>query len=393
MNYNFDEIIDRSGSHCVKIEKMFDIWGRSDLLPLWVADMDFKTPPFIIDTIQKRLQHPVLGYSCPHHGYYASIINWVWKRYGMEVQKEQIHFVPGIVPGIYMVVNALTEKGDKIVIQQPVYHPFKQVVESSGRICVNNPLQLTDKRYQMDFDHLRNVIKGCKLFILCNPHNPGGTVWGQKDMEMLAEICSQYGVTVISDEIHADLTLPPHRHIPFALSGETAKQLSITLMSPSKVFNMPGLVASHAIVFNNQLRGKLFNYIAYNGLDLGSVFSYLAVETAYTQGEEWLEQLMDYLQDNIAFVENWLHTKMPAIKIIPPQASFLLFVDCRGLGFSSQRELDDLFVQKAKLALNSGTLFGSEGEGFMRLNIATPRTILEKAMNQLKEAHRALGFH
>ena len=385
MDY-FDERIDRNGSHCVKIEKMKEIWNRTDLLPLWVADMDFKTPPCIIEAVKKRLQHEVLGYTCPHEGYYSSIIHWVHKRYGMALSKEEIQFVPGIVPGINMALHALTKRGDKIVIQPPVYHPFKQIIEGTGRVLVNNPLLFKEGRFCMDLVHLRTVVQGCKLFILCNPHNPGGAVWSQSELEALAQICAEHGVTVISDEIHADLTLPPNRHLSFSMASETAKQLSVTFMSPSKTFNMPGLAASHIVVFNNALREKLFHYIQYNDLDLGNVFAYIAVEAAYNQGEEWLTQLLAYLQSNIDFVDHRLRSQMPKIKAVLPQASYLVFLDCRELGFSTQEDLDDFFVNKAKLALNSGTLFGEEGRGFMRLNVAVPQTILMQALHQLEKA-------
>ena len=390
MLYNFDEPIDRSASHCVKIERMKDIWKRTDLLPLWVADIDFKSPPCVLEAIQERLKHGIMGYTVPHDGYYTSIVNWVHKRYGMEVERRQIQFVPGIVPGIYVALQALTEKGDKIVIQQPVYHPFKHIIEGSGRICVNNPLMYKEGTFGFDFDDLQERIKGCKLLILCNPHNPGGMVWSQKELERLAETCAQNGVTVISDEIHADLALPPNRHTPFAMASETAKEIAVTFMAPSKAFNIPGLVAAHALVMNNGLRERLFRYIRRNDLELGNVFAYIAVEAAYTHGEEWLEQLIAYLLGNIDFVDNYLKSKMPQIRAIRPQASFLVFLDGRGLGFGTQEELDRFFVEGAKLALNSGTLFGEEGKGFMRMNIATQRSVLEQAMMQMEGAMRQM---
>jgi len=391
MNYNFDEIIDRSSSHCVKVERMSHIWNRTDLLPLWVADMDFKTPPCIIAAIQKRLQHEVLGYTCPHKGYYDSIVRWIQKRYGMKANKEYIQFVPGVVPGICAAVNALTEKGDKIIIQPPVYHPFKQVIEGTGRVLVSNPLVFDGSRFSMDFAHLQTVVEDCKLLILCHPHNPGGMVWTQNELETLAQICARHGITVISDEIHADLTLPPNKHLPFAMIGETAQQISATFMAPSKTFNIPGLAASHIIVYNHALRKKLFHYIRHNDLDMGNVFAYIAVEAAYNHGDEWLTQLLAYLQANIDFVDHALQNRMPKIKAIRPQASYLVFLDCRDLGFATQEELDHFFVDKAKLALNSGALFGDEGKGFMRMNIASPKAVLEQALNQLEKAYNTLN--
>ena len=386
MYYDFNEPIDRRGSHCVKIERMKDIWNRTDLLPLWVADMDFKTPPPVVEALKKRMQHELFGYTCPHEGYFNAIVQWVQKRYGMELSREHIQFFPGIVPGIHMVVNALTEKGDKVMIQPPVYHPFRQIIEGTGRVVVSNPLQLIDGRFSMDFAQMREAIKGCKLFILCYPHNPGGTVWKREELEELARVCAEEGVIVLSDEMHADLTLPPLRHLPFAMVSETAKQNSLTFMSAAKAFNIAGLAASHVLVFNDLLRKKLFHYIRNNGLDLGNAFGYLAVEAAYTYGEEWLNQLLLYLKGNINFVDHWLYDLMPKIKVMRPEASFLIFLDCRELGLSTQ-ELDDFFVNKAQLALNSGAMFGVGGEGFMRMNIAVPMLIIRRAVTQLQQAY------
>ncbi|MCL2502556.1 MAG: aminotransferase class I/II-fold pyridoxal phosphate-dependent enzyme, partial [Bacteroidales bacterium] len=276
MNYNFDELIDRSSSHCVKIERMPSIWGRADLLPLWVADMDFKSPPCIIEAIQKRLQHEVLGYTSPHEGYFDSIIRWAQKRYGMEVCKEHIQFVTGVIPGIYAAIHALSQKGDKVVIQPPVYHLFKQVIEGSGRLVVHNPLVYTSGRFYMDFAHLRTLLQDCKLFVLCHPHNPGGMAWTQQELEILAQLCAEHHVIVLSDEIHADLTFPPNSHLPFSMVSPTARQISATFMAPSKTFNIPGLAASHIIAYNDELRKKLFRYIRYNDLDMGNVFAYIA---------------------------------------------------------------------------------------------------------------------
>lgn len=390
MTYNFDKLLDRGASHCVKIDLMKEIWKRTDLLPLWVADMDFETPPCIVDAIKARMEHAILGYTSPHEGYYSSIVHWVQKRYGMVAERRDIQFVPGVVPALYMAIQALTEKGDKVIVQPPVYHCFKKVIENSGRKCVVNPLIYKEGSFSIDFEDLREVIEGCKLLIFCNPHNPGGMVWGQKEQETLAEICARNGVTVISDEIHADLTLPPHRHSPFAMASETAKEIGITFMAPSKTFNIPGIVSAYAIVLNEGLKERLFRYIRNNDLDLGNVFAYISVEAAYTYGEEWLTQMIAYLQGNILYVDNYLKNRIPKIKMICPQATYLLFLDCRELGFASQEALEHFFVDKAKLALNSGTLFGKGGEGFMRMNIAAPRTVLERAMRQLEEAYGAL---
>ena len=354
MKYNFDEVIDRRGTSAIKVEGVKEIWGRDDLLPLWIADMDFATAPFVTEAIRRRLENPVLGYTAKPDSYYQAIMNWNKNRYGLEVEKEMIHFVPGIVPGLGMALNTFTEPGDKVMIQPPVYGPFHWLNERNDRTLVTNPLKLVDGTYRMDMEAFREQVKGCKVFILCNPHNPGGIVWTEEELQQVADICYEEGVLVFSDEIHADLTLPPHKHRPFALVSEKARMNSVTFMSPSKAFNMPGLTASHALVFNPKLRRKFHAFL-----------------------------------ESCEYVDAFLQEHAPKIKVIRPQASFLVWLDCREMGLS-QEALVDFFVDKAHLALNYGTAFGQEGTGFMRLNVATSRTVLEQAMKQLAEAYSGL---
>ena len=389
MKYNFDQVIDRGGTSAIKVEGLQENWGRTDLIPLWVADMDFATAPFVTEAIKKRCEHPVLGYTSKPESYYQAIINWNKVRYGLEVEKEMIHFVPGIVPGLGMALNTFTEKGDKVLIQPPVYGPFHWLNTRGDRTLVTNPLKLVDGMYRMDMEAFREQVKGCKVFILCNPHNPGGVVWTEEELKEVAEICYEEGVLVFSDEIHADLTLPPHKHRPFAMVSEKARMNCVTFMSPSKAFNMPGLTASHALIFNPKLRRKFHAYLESCELDLGHVFAFLAIEAAYTHGTEWLDQCLTYIQGNIDYVDEFLKSHTPKIKAIRPQASFLVWLDCREMGLT-QDALNDFFVDKAHLALNNGVAFGEEGEGFMRLNVASPRCVLEKAMKQLADAYAAL---
>lgn len=387
MKYDFDKVIDRSGTDAVKLDGMKEIWGRTDLIPLWVADMDFATAPFITEAIRKRCESPVMGYTCKPEGYYQSIIRWMKERYRLEVEKEMINFVPGIVPGIGMAMNALTEAGDKVMIQPPVYHPFRWLTERNGRTLVNNPLKWEDGMYRMDMEAFRRQIKGCKLFILCNPHNPGGVVWKEEELYEVAELCHEEGVLVFSDEIHADLTLPPHRHRPFAAVSEKARMNSVTFMSPSKAFNMPGMTASHVLIFNPELRRRFRLYMDACELDLGHAFAFLSVEAAYSHGTEWLDQCLAYIQRNIDFVDGFLKAHAPKIKVVRPQASYLVWLDCREMGLS-QAALNDFFVTSARLALNDGAMFGQEGVGFMRLNVASPRSVIEEALHRLAEAYR-----
>ena len=390
MKYNFDELIERRGTHAIKYDAMQELWGRTDLIPMWVADMDFRTPPFIVEAVRKRMKHEVFGYTQPGDDYYQAIIRWVDRRYGMPVKQEDIHYIPGIVPGIHHAVCALTEKGDNILIQPPVYHPFRQVIEGTGRKVVCSPLTLRDGRFHMDFNRLEQDLKGCKLFILCNPHNPGGVTWTREELGKVATLCETHGVTVVSDEIHADMVFKFHKHHPFATINEWTREHTITFMAPSKVFNMPGIIASEAFVFNPSLRERFYGYLEINDLTMGSAFSYAAAEAAYKEGEEWLTQMLDYVWENICLVDKTLKQSMPKIKAIIPEASFLIFLDCRELGFPSQDKLVDFFANKARLGLNSGDMFGKEGTGFMRLNVAAPRSVIEQALKQLKEAYQTL---
>lgn len=389
MKYNFDEVIDRKGTSAIKLEGLKEFWGRTDLIPLWVADMDFATAPFVTESIRNRCDNPVLGYTAKPDSYYQAIIQWNKVRYGLEVEKEMINFVPGIVPGIGMALNAFTEKGDKVMIQPPVYGPFSWLNTRNDRTLVTNPLKLVDGMYRMDMEAFREQIKGCKVFILCNPHNPGGVVWKEEELQEVAEICYEEGVLVFSDEIHADLTLPPYKHRPFAMISEKARMNCVTFMSPSKAFNMPGLTASHALIFNPELLAKFRTFMEACELDLGHVFAFLAVEAAYSNGTEWLDQCLAYIQGNIDYVDEFTKQNTPKIKVIRPQASYLVWLDCRDMNLS-QKALNDFFVDKAHLALNDGTTFGMEGRGFMRLNVASPRSVLEQAMKQLAEAYASL---
>lgn len=385
MKYNFDEIIDRRGTESVKWDAVSERWGRNDLLPMWVADMDFRTPPFVMEALRKRLEHEVLGYTFACEEWYTSIINWLQSRHGWKVGREELTFMPGIVRGLAFAIQCFTEKGDKVMVMPPVYHPFFLVTEKNKREVVYSPLVLRDGQYYIDFDRFRKDIQGCKLLILSNPHNPGGRVWTREELEQIAEICYESKTLVISDEIHADLTLPPYQHITFALVSEKARQNSLVFMSPSKAFNMPGLASSYCIIENKEICRCFQEYMEASELSEGHLFAYLSVAAAYSNGTEWLDQVLAYIQSNIDFTDAFLSEYIPNIKMIRPQASYLVFLDCRTLGLN-QKELVDLFVDGAHLALNDGTMFGKEGEGFMRLNVACPRSMLEKALKQLKEA-------
>lgn len=387
MQYDFDEIINRVGTDAIKYDRVKETCGSDDVIPMWVADMEFRTPQFIFDTIQKRMQQGILGYTAINQPYYDAICRWNKEQYGVEVERKNISYVPGVVCGIFLAVNALTEKGDRILIQEPVYHPFKFVPETSGRVIVQSPLRRTETSFEMDFDRLRQDIKGCRMMILCNPHNPAGICWSREDLQQVASICAEEGVTVVSDEIHCDMLLGGRRHIPFASVSEEAKRISITLQAPTKTFNLPGIVASHAIVYDDELRAKYFGFIEGSDMDLGNVFAFDCVQACYSpEGLEWKQQMLDYVQGNIDLLDKRLQKECPRVKAIRPEASFLVFLDCRELGFGSQKELEEFFAQKAKLGLNSGEMFGPGGVGYMRMNMGCARSVINQAIDQLVAA-------
>lgn len=384
--YNFDEVIDRHGTNSVKFDQLESRFGSADLIPLWVADMDFRTPDFIVEALKKCCNHEIFGYTFASDEYYTSIINWIDYKHKWHIQKEWLSYIPGIVKGIAFTLDCFTQPGDKVIIQSPVYHPFRLVPEHMNREVVNNPLQLVDGVYQMDFDHLESVIdEKCKVLILCSPHNPGGMVWSKDTLVRLADMCARHRILVIADEIHAEMVYPHSKHHPFATVSEAAANHSITFMAPSKTFNIAGIVTSYAIIPNPEIRNKFYPYLAARELNDGTIFSYEATVAAYAYGAEWLQQMRMYIMENVSYVDRFMKAEIPKIKVYLPQASFLVWLDCRELGLS-QAELVSLFKDKAGLALNDGSIFGPGGEGYMRMNIGCARSVLEKALLSLKKA-------
>lgn len=386
MKYDFDAIIPRNGSGAIKCDGLMQWYGNSDLLPMWVADMDFATPDFIIEALKVRLDHPIFGYTMEPERYRGSITDWIARRHGWKIEPQWISFIPGIVKGIAMAIGALLKAGDKIIIQPPVYHPFRNVAEHNGCLVVENPLiENADGSYSMDFDHLESIADGCKMLILANPHNPIGILWDRDTLVRLAEICHKRGIVVISDEIHSDMALWGKKHIPFASVSAEAAECSITFGAPSKTFNIAGIVSSYAIVPGEQLRGRFFGYMEGNELNQPNIFSAIATIAAFDNGESWRGQMISYVEANIEYAIEYCKQYIPQIVAVRPEASFLVWLDCRELNLS-QADLISLFVDKAQLALNEGAMFGSQGSGFMRLNVGTPRAILQKALEQLRVA-------
>ncbi|GJH41419.1 cystathionine beta-lyase [Capnocytophaga sp. HP1101] len=385
MNYNFDEVVCRKHTDALKLEALAPRWGRTDLLPMWVADMDFKTTPFIVEVMKKRMECEVFGYTVKPESWYEAIISWQKRRHQWTITKEMISFVPGVVPALAMAVQTFTERGEKVMIQQPVYNPFAQVIRNNHRELINCPLVLKDGQYHINFELFEEKIKGCKLFLFCHPHNPGGRVWTREELQKVATICAQNKVVVVSDEIHADLTFPPYEHIPFASVSEEAKQNSVVFASPSKAFNMAGLATSYAVIANPSLRRRFESYVEGNELAGGNVFAFNTVVAAYNKGEEWLEQMLTYVQGNIDEVVSYIKENLPQLKVIIPQASYLVFIDFSALQLN-QKEIVALCTDKAHLALNDGSIYGEEGNGYMRINLACPRSVVRQALEQLKSA-------
>ena len=387
MKYDFNQVIDRSHTGALKLEVLQERYGRPDLLPLWVADMDFATPDFVVDAMKQRMEHPIFGYTVEPADYWPSVIDWIRSHHQWEVKREWLSFIPGIVKGIGMVINVFTRPDEKVIIQPPVYHPFRLTPQGNHREVVMNPLiENADGTYSMDFKQLAEVAdEKCRVLILSNPHNPAGMVWDVETLRRLAHFCHEHHIIVISDEIHCDMVLSGHKHHPFASVSEEAAACSITFGAPSKTFNIAGVVSSYSIVPNEELRRPFYEWLAANELNEPTLFAPIATIAAFRQGEAWRKQMLEYVEENIDFVVDYLEQHIPSIRALRPQASFLVWLDCRALGLDHEA-LVDLFVNKARLALNDGEMFGPGGQGFMRMNVGTPRSVLKQALDRLAEA-------
>lgn len=388
MVYDFDTVYERRGTGALKTDALQERYGRSDLTGLWVADMDFATPPFIIEALKRRLEHPILGYTVDPAGYHQSIIDWHKRLHGQELEREWLSFIPGIVKGIGIAINLFVKPGEKVIIQPPVYHPFRLVPEGNNREVVYNPLiENADGTYSMDLDGLERVTDSkCRMLILSNPHNPGGTLWSRETLAAVADWAVMHDIIVISDEIHSDMVLWGKSHVPFREVSPEAARCSITFAAPSKTFNIPGIVSSYAIVSNPELREPFYSWLQANELNEPTLFAPIATMAAYSdEGNVWRRQMLAYVEDNIRYVERFCAERLPGISARRPDASFLVWLDCRGTGLDHDG-LIDLFVNRARLALNDGEMFGPGGRGFMRLNVATPRTVLTDALERLASA-------
>lgn len=391
IQYNFDEVIDRTQTESAKWTINKQLFGREDVLPMWVADMDFKAPEPVLRAIMTRTEHGIFGYASRPDSHYQSVIDWLRNRFNWETQKSWQITTPGVVPAISVAIHAFTHPGDKVVIQPPVYHPFFSLVQNNGRQVVENTLVNENGFYRMDFDLLDRQLADprVRMLILCSPHNPVGRVWTRDELLELGSICLKHNTLVVSDEIHSDLVYSWAKQIPFAsLSPELASR-SITLIAPSKTFNLAGFHTSLALLSNPELFTRFGQVMQNLGIGGSSVLGLVAMDAAYRQGEEWLEQLLDYLEGNINFMLDFFSARIPQISVRRPEGTYLAWLDCRRLGLTHE-ELCSFMIHKAGLGLDEGAKFGKPGEGYMRINLACPHSLLQKAFEQLEAAVNSL---
>jgi cystathionine beta-lyase len=384
VKYDFDRVIDRSNSYSIKYEPSWR--GKPvDVLPLWVADMDFSAPPCVQEALINRAKHGIFGYSEPDTEYFYIIRKWFEERFNWTTERDWLTITPGVVNALYIAIRALTKPGDGIVIQQPVYYPFESGVKNTGRQLLINELVYSNGNYSMDFHDFEEKIKQAKMFIMCNPHNPVGRVWNYDELTRIGEICLRHNVIVIADEIHEDFIFPGHRHLVFAALNSDLAEITVTCTAPSKTFNLAGLLHANIFISSKILRDKFKEEYTRCGLSQPGVMGLTACKAAYENGARWLEQLLDYLIGNMLFLKTYLSDHIPEIKLIEPQGTYLAWLDCNELGISPQK-LDETFTRKGKLWLNSGLSFGKGGKGFERMNVACPRSVLHNALERLKNA-------
>ena len=386
MTYNFDEFIDREGTLSVKHGLKGRLFGRDDIIPMWVADMDFKSPDCVAKAIQRRAQHEIYGYSYRPDSFYQAAKEWLNKRHQWEVDTKWMNFTPGIVPGVNLTILALTQPNDRVMIQPPVYFPFFEGIKKNNRTLVENRLILKDGRYQIDFEDFENHLKkGVKLFILSNPHNPGGNVWTEAELKKMGELCVKYNTLIIADEIHGDIVFPPNRYRPLASMSEDIANQTITFIAPSKTFNVAGLASSVSIIQNKVTREAFSNIIDSLHIANGNLFGTVAFEAAYRHGERWLDQLIEYLGKNLEYLTEYIENRINGIKVIQPEGTYLAWLDCRELPIDDSK-IHQFMIDEAGIGMNNGASFGENGLGFQRLNFGCPKSVLETALGQLETA-------
>lgn len=386
MKYDFDQVLERVGTSCSKWDSK-ESYRTGKVIPMWVADMDFAIAEPIKEKLYQRMKHPIMGYVHRGSDFSEIAAAWMKKRHRWEVNPSWITFTPGIVPALSAVIQAVTKPGEGVMIQSPVYYPFKNTIHACGRNVVDNPVRCVEGHYGLDFADMEDKLKknNVKLLLFCNPHNPIGRVYEKEELEQLGDLCQKYDVKIFSDEIHSDLILNGHRHIPLASLSKVLSKITMTGIAPSKTFNLAGLQTAAVICENQEMRESLEQIISMNAMQFPNVFGLEAFKAAYSEGEEYLEQLLAYLEKNLEYCRHYFKEYLMPLQLTELEGTYLLWIDCRGMKKSTD-ELDIFMVEKAGLALDSGHWFGKMGEGFMRMNIACPRSILEKALNQLRRA-------
>jgi cystathionine beta-lyase len=386
MKYDFDTIIDRSGTSSSKWDRCKTDVGEADVLPMWVADMDFASPPPVLEALRKRVGHGIFGYTERTSSYYKALASWMKRRFQWDIQEKNIVFTPGVVVALNLLIQAYTQPRDKVIIQQPVYHPFAYAIQNNDRILVNNQLQIQGGRYVMDLDHLKKHIDNrTRLLILCSPHNPVGRVWKREELLGVAEICLENDIIIVSDEIHADLVLEGHVHTPTATLSEEIANITVTCTAPTKTFNIAGLGVANTIISNSSLYDRYHTVVNNAGLEMTNVFAKVASEAAYNFGEEWLLQLLKYLQHNYEFLVSFLKNHIPLVSVFPLEGTYLAWLDFHRLGLADQ-DLQKFLIHNAKVWLDEGIKFGGGGEGFQRMNIGCPRKLLEEGLKRIANA-------
>ncbi len=386
MKYNFDEIIERRGTDCVKHDRIEAIFKHDDLLPMWVADMDFRAPQCVMEAIRKRAEHEVLGYTFASQHYLQCVRQWLKKHYSIEARDNELHFIPGIVAGISFAIQSLLSPNDGILLLTPVYPPFINLPRYSQHPLHYSKLNIEDGQFGIDFDDMEQQAKGCKMLILANPHNPGGRVWSKEELSRIAEICEKNNMIVVDDEIHADLTLPGYHHTAYPTVSDIAANHCLTFYAPSKTFNIAGLSSSICYIHNEELRNKFYGYLDGYELANGNIFAFVGAEAAYTYGEEWLQEVLVYLANNKQYLKEFVDSRLPKLKVVLPEASYLAWIDFSNYGLP-HAETKRRLLEVAKVAMNNGVNFGGEAyENCFRLNIGCPRATLNKALERIERA-------
>lgn len=388
MDFDFDRPVNRRGTLSYKWDQSEKLFGDADILPLWVADMDFRSPPAVVEAIRRRAEEGIYGYTIRDEAYTEAIIGWFRSRHGWDIPAGWLSDSPGVVTSLSLAIDLFTNPGDKVILQSPVYYPFYDVIRMNGREVAKNPLLIRDGRYETDWDHLESLMKGgARLMLLCSPHNPGGRVWTRDELVRLGELAAKYGVFIVSDEIHCDLVFPGHRHVPFASLSEELAMNAMVCLAPTKTFNLPGIPASFAVIPDPERKRRFDQRLKALSLHMTSFFTPVAVKAAYGHGGEWLDAMLDYVRGNVDFAISYLARHAPGLKPMRPEGTYLLWVDCRSLGLDA-RGIKELMYRKAKVAFNEGSVFGAEGEGFVRINLACPRATLEEALERFARAVR-----